>query len=86
MQVAASKFQSSSKDSAIEHLYSSVPLRPPASVCNLERMGAAFPTRLSFMRILLRRMSNEGWHLGRGHFDLDDEGFGTAVYLSLIHI
>ena len=32
------------------------------------------------MRILLRRMSNEGWHLGRGHFDLDDEGFGTAVY------
>ena len=43
-------------------------------------MGAAFPTRLSFMRILLRRMSTEGWELGRGHFDLDDEGFGTAVY------
>lgn len=32
------------------------------------------------MRILLRRMSTEGWELGRGHFDLDDEGFGTAVY------
>ena len=80
MQVAESKFQSSGKDSAIGHLHSPVPPRPPASVCNLERMGAAFPTRLSFMRILLRRMSNEGWHLGRGHFDLDDEGFGTAVY------
>ena len=80
MQVAASKFQGSGKESAIGHSHSPVAPRAPASVCNLERMGAAFPTRLSFMRILLRRMSTEGWELGRGHFDLDDEGFGTAVY------
>ena len=80
MQVAASKFQSSSKESAIGPSHSPVAPRAPASVCNLERMGAAFPTRLSFMRILLRRMSTEGWELGCGHFDLDDEGFGTAVY------
>ena len=80
MKVAANKFQSFGKDQAMRQLDSPVPPRAPASVCNLERMGAAFPTRLSFMRILLRRMSTEGWELGRGHFDLDDEGFGTAVY------
>ena len=80
MQVAASKFQGSGKESAIGYSHSPVAPRAPASVCNLERMGAAFPTRLSFMRILLRRMSTEGWELGCGHFDLDDEGFGTAVY------
>lgn len=80
MQVAASKFQGPGKESAIGYSHSPVAPRAPASVCNLERMGAAFPTRLSFMRILLRRMSTEGWELGCGHFDLDDQGFGTAVY------
>lgn len=80
MQAAANQFQNSAEDSASGPPHSPVPPRPPASVCNLERMGAAFPTRLSFMRILLRRMSTENWHLERGQFDLDDEGFGTAVY------
>ncbi|HCK76753.1 MAG: hypothetical protein CMH60_04320 [Myxococcales bacterium] len=61
-----------------------VPPRPPASVCNLQRMGAAFPTRLSFMRILLRRMSAEDWHLECGLLDLDDDGFGTAVYTAYL--
>ena len=46
----------------------------------LERMGAAFPTRLSFMRSLLRRMGREGWRVTRERFDLDDQGFGTVVY------
>ena len=31
-------------------------LRPPGEVMRLERMGASFPTRLSFMRQLVRRM------------------------------
>ena len=57
-----------------------VALRSPASVCTLERMGAAFPTRLSFMRILLRRMGSEQWRIDRRYFDLNSDGFGTAVY------
>ena len=55
-------------------------LRPPERVCKLDRMGAAFPTRLSFMRLLLRRMSSEGWQMKRGQFELDESGYGTAVY------
>ncbi|MEO1865168.1 MAG: hypothetical protein ABGX98_05385, partial [Pseudomonadota bacterium] len=57
-----------------------VPLRPPEMVCRMERMGAAFPTRLSFMRLLLRRMKEEMWKIQRVHFDLDDSGYGRAVY------
>ena len=59
---------------------SQVPRRPPNEVCTLERMGAAFPTRLSFMRLLLRRMAKEKWRIQRERFDLDDQGFGKAVY------
>ena len=55
-------------------------LRPPERVCKLDRMGAAFPTRLSFMRLLLRRMSSESWQMKRGQFELDEDGYGTAVY------
>ena len=57
-----------------------VPPRPATKVCRLERMGAAFPTRLSFMRLLLRRMRKEHWSIERPKFALNDEGFGRAVY------
>ena len=46
----------------------------------LERMGAAFPTRLSFMRSLIRRMQRERWRIVATRFDLDGEGYGTVVY------
>ena len=57
-----------------------VPLRPPEMVCRMDRMGAAFPTRLSFMRLLLRRMKEEMWKIQRVRFDLDVAGYGRAVY------
>lgn len=57
-----------------------VALRPPHQVCTLSRMGAAFPTRLSFMRLLLRRMSAEGWDIQQARFELNAEGHGRAVY------
>ena len=57
-----------------------IPLRPADSVMRLDRMGSAFQTRLSFMRSLIRRMSREGWSFERVRFDLDKEGYGTAVY------
>jgi len=45
----------------------------------LSRMGASFPTRLSFMRSLLRRMHRENWWFEQRRFDLDVQGFGTVV-------
>ncbi len=57
-----------------------IALRAPDQVMRLARMGAAFPTRLSFMRSLIRRMAREGWRVSRERFDLDDQGFGTVVY------
>ncbi len=56
------------------------PLRPPSQVMRLHRMGAFFPTRLSFMRVLLRRLHREGAIVSRPVWDIDDEGYGTAVY------
>ena len=46
----------------------------------LERMGSAFQTRISFMRSLVRRMHREAWKIEQTRFDLDDDGFGVAVY------
>ena len=57
-----------------------VPLRAPDSVMRLQRMGASFQTRLSFMRQLIRRMHRERWRLERVRFALDSEGIGVAVY------
>ncbi len=56
-------------------------LRPPGEVMRLACMGASFPTRLSFMRRLIRRMHRERWRIERTRFDLDDEGYGTALYV-----
>lgn len=58
----------------------SLPMRPPRIVMRLERMGSFHQTRLSFMRVLLRRIAAEGWRLRRERFDFDDKGIGTAVY------
>lgn len=55
-------------------------LREPQDVMRLERMGAAFQTRLSFMRQLIRRMRRENWRLERLRFDVDAGGFGVSVY------
>ena len=56
------------------------PLRAPEQVMRLERMGASFQTRLSFMRQLIRRMHREHWRLERLRFAFDAKGYGVAVY------
>lgn len=55
-------------------------LRPPATVMRLERMGSFFPTRLSFMRSLIRRLHEEGARPERGVWEIDANGYGVAVY------
>jgi hypothetical protein len=46
----------------------------------LARLGAFHQCRLSFMRILLRRLKHENWTFGRPVFDIDAKGVGVAVY------
>ena len=58
----------------------SVAPRPPQTVMRLARMGAAHPFRLSFLRVMLRRMAAEGWRFDRPVWDLDARGVGRAVY------
>lgn len=60
--------------------FASAALRPPQQVMRLSRMGARYPTRLSFVRSLLRKMAREQWRISRPLFALDDAGFGDAVY------
>ena len=55
-------------------------MRDPAEVMRLSRMGSFHPTRLSFMRILLRRIKAEGWRVTRTLWDIDGKGVGRAVY------
>ncbi|MBF9030892.1 hypothetical protein HKCCE3408_10855 [Rhodobacterales bacterium HKCCE3408] len=54
--------------------------RPPSDVMRLARMGSAHPTRLSFLRILLRRVRDEGWRVDRPVWSVDDSGVGRAAY------
>ena len=54
--------------------------RDPGEVMRLARMGCAHPTRLSFLRLLLRRMRLERWRFDRPVWDVDARGVGRAVY------
>ena len=58
-----------------------VPLRAPKDVMRLKRMGASFQTRISFARRLIRRMNLEKWSVERTLFDVNYDGFGTAIYV-----
>ncbi len=54
--------------------------RDPALVMRLSRLGAFHQSRLSFMRILTRRMIRENWTFSRPVFEFDANGVGHAVY------
>jgi hypothetical protein len=55
-------------------------LRDPDQVMRLARMGASHPTRLSFMRVLLRGLRRGGWKIDRTEWNVDAAGVGHAVY------
>jgi hypothetical protein len=57
-----------------------IPPRDPGTVMRLARLGSFHQSRLSFMRILLRRLKAEGWRFTRPVFDIDAQGVGHAVY------
>ena len=75
------------------------PLRPVDRVMRLSRMGAFFPHRLSFMRVLIRRLARQKAVMQMPVCELDENGFGhivlslplsgriySLIALSLIHI
>lgn len=54
--------------------------RPPEQVMRLARMGAFFPTRLSFMRTLIRRLHSAKTQIQQTCWEVDEDGYGRAVY------
>ncbi|WP_425044287.1 hypothetical protein [Primorskyibacter sp. S87] len=54
--------------------------RSPDVVMRLSRMGSAHPTRLSFLRSLMRRIQREQWQFDRPVWDVNENGVGRAVY------
>ena len=59
---------------------SALPLRSPATVMDLERLGSFSPTRLSFARRLTRMMFEQKWQASCTQFELNASGHGSAVY------
>ena len=58
-----------------------IALRPPDVVMRFARLGASHPTRLSFLRSLIRRAASERWTVRHPVWNLNDNGFGHAVYV-----
>ena len=59
---------------------SQLPLRSPAQVMDLARLGSMHQCRLSFMRKLIRKVMAEAWQIKVSLLDLDEHGYGTMVY------
>ncbi|TMM55271.1 hypothetical protein [Sulfitobacter sabulilitoris] len=57
-----------------------MPLRPPGQVMRLARMGSMFPTRISFLRTLMRRLGAERAQVTCHRWQMCPEGFGHAVF------
>ena len=55
-----------------------IELRNPNVVMKLSRLGSFHQSKLSFLRSFLNECKD--WEYKRDLFDLDDEGFGSAVY------
>ena len=55
-----------------------IPLRNPNTIMKLSRLGSFHQSRLSFLRSFLKEFKD--WDYKRDLFDLNEFGFGTAVY------
>ncbi len=56
--------------------------RSPDQVMRLARLGSMHQCRLSFMRVLMRRMASDGWQFSRKEFAVGPDGVGHAVYVA----
>ena len=55
-----------------------VPLRDPKIVMKLSRLGSFHQSKLSFLRSFLNEFKD--WKYNRDFFDLNDRGYGEAIY------
>jgi len=55
-----------------------IPLRNPNTIMKLSRLGSFHQSKLSFLRSFLKEFKD--WEYKRDLFDLNEHGFGTAVY------
>ena len=55
-----------------------IELRDPNIIMKLSRLGSFHQSKLSFLRSFLKEFKD--WDYNRDLFDLDDNGFGVAVY------
>ena len=55
-------------------------MRTPDDVMKLKRMGASFPSRLSFMKIMLLNAVENKWSFRKGKFNINENGVGYALY------
>jgi len=57
--------------------------RSPKQVMRLKRLGSFHQSRLSFMRVLTRRLKSEQWQFRQQAFDINSKGVGHAVYSAI---
>ena len=62
------------------HSEPSIINRPASVVMKLARMGSFHQSRLSFMRVLLRRLKAENWQFRQGEWRINEHGVGVATY------
>ena len=62
------------------HSEPSIVNRPASVVMKLARIGSFHQSRLSFMRVLLRRLKAENWQFRQGRWNIDKHGVGVATY------
>jgi len=63
---------------SIKQFNMNVELRDPNIIMKLSRLGSFHQSRLSFLRSFLSEFKD--WKYNRDLFDLDQEGYGTAIY------
>ena len=59
-------------------MHNQIKHRDPHEVMTLKRLGSFHQTKLSFLRSFVREFKS--WTFKCDLFDLDEQGFGTAVY------
>ncbi|MEM1236737.1 MAG: hypothetical protein AAGI10_07190 [Pseudomonadota bacterium] len=62
------------------HTPATLPLRPADEVMTLARLGVMQPTRLSFLRVLMRDLARMEAQVTRPIWSMDAKGHGHAVY------
>jgi hypothetical protein len=55
-------------------------MRPESEVMDIARLGSLHSSPISFMRTLVRRIMEEEWRIDKTRFDLDRQGYGSAIY------